>query len=663
MRRAGIVRQIDPEAKSAAFEAMTIDADPSTRFILEEGSPYLRNMAMLWENDPELAGRIDALDEEGYAVEPSRSGEPTVAVACEDGRRIYLHSRFKPVEEAQRLAKSVKVEGRVAFYAQGFGLGYHIEALLDRISSESLVCVFEPDLRLLKTALWARDLSALLSGKRVQFFVNPDKSEIFSRLQPHMVMLSMGFEAMTHAPSLSAAPAFHQQVQVWLGEYAAYCRTSLQTLVSNGRRTAQNIARNLGWYIAAPPIARLKDKYKGRPAVVVSAGPSLRKNKHLLKGLEDRAVLVSVQTTLRPLLEMGIEPHFVTSLDYHDICTRFFEKLPPDLKTELVAEPKATSRIFRMNPGPLTLLGNDFAEKLLREMKLDKGQLPAGATVAHLAYYLAEHLGCDPIIFVGQDLGFSDGLCYAPGTSYEDVWRPELSRFCTMEMKQWEHIVRDRRILRRIPDVEGRPMYTEERLYTYLQQFERDFLKSGRTIIDATEGGALKRGSRPMPLAEAIEQYCGQPLSPVPADHPGLGWQRVREGMDCLKRRRDEAGEIERISRQTLPLLEEIRDHLDDQSRVNRAIARIDALRARMNQLGPCYDLILQLTQSSELDRFQRDRRISAETTKGLERQRRQVQRDVENVKSVTAAAEAFIQLMDETLSHLAALTTEMEAA
>jgi hypothetical protein len=648
---------------------MTIDADPSTRFILEEDSPYLRNMALLWESDPQLAGRIDALEEEGHPVEPSRSGEPTVAVACEDGRRIYLHSRFKPVEEAKRLAESVKVEGRVAFYAQGFGLGYHVEALLDRISAESLVCVFEPDLRLLKTAMWERDLSALLSGKRVVFFVNPDKSEIFSRLQPHMVMLSMGFEAMTHAPSLSAAPAFHEQVQTWLGEYAAYCRTSLQTLVSNGKRTAQNIARNLGWYIAAPSIARLKDRYKGRPAVVVSAGPSLRKNKHLLKGLEDRAVLVSVQTTLRPLLEMGIEPHFVTSLDYHDICTRFFEQLPPNLKTELVAEPKATSRIFRMNPGPLTLLGNDFAEKLLREMKLDKGPLPAGATVAHLAYYLAEHLGCDPIIFVGQDLGFSDGLCYAPGTSYEDVWRPELSRFSTMEMKQWEHIVRDRRILRRIPDVEGRPMYTEERLYTYLQQFERDFLKSDRTIIDATEGGALKRGSQPMPLAEAIEQYCTPPRAASVSErtsaqgHPGLRWDRVREGIECLKHRREEAGEIEQISRQTLPLLEEIRDHIDDQSRVNRAIARIDALRARMNQLGPCYDLILQLTQSSELERFQRDRRISSETVKGMERQRRQVQRDVDNVQSVTAAAEAFVQLMDETIAHISALATEMEAA
>ena len=73
-------------------------------------------------------------------------------------------------------------------------------------------------------------------------------------------------------------------------------------------------------------------------------------------------------------------------------------------------------------------------------MRINKARLPGGSTVAHLAYYLAEHLGCDPIIFVGQDLGFTDGLYYLPGTSYEDVWRPELGRFCTMEMKNWEQL-------------------------------------------------------------------------------------------------------------------------------------------------------------------------------------------------------------------------------
>ncbi len=645
---------------------MTLLADPSTRFILPADSVYVRNLAALWAVDPALAGRIELLDEDArYPTEPSKAGDPTIRVPAAGGVSLYLHSRHQPIAEASRLIDAVAIDDCLAFYIHGMGLGYHLEALFDRAADEAFICVLEPDLLVIKTALLHRDFSRLIASRRVLFFTQLEKNDIVLRLQPLGAILSMGFTPITHAPSVQREPAFHEQMAAWIAEYQAFLHTSFHTLITNGRRTAENIARNLAWYVATPGVDRLKDRYRGHPAVIVSAGPSLRKNKHLLKNLEERAAIIAVQTTLQPLLEMGVEPHFVTSLDYHDICTRFFEKLPPTLRTELVAEPKATDRIFEMNPGPLTILGNSFAEHLLAEMKLNKGTLTAGATVAHLAYYLAEHLGCDPIIFVGQDLGFSDGLCYAPGTSYDDVWRPELGPFCSVEMKQWEQIVRDRPILRRIPDIEGRPMYTEERLFTYLQQFERDFAQCDRRIIDATEGGALKRGATPMTLKDAIDQFCTRPLAAAADDYPGLQWSRLDGCTVSLRRRRDEAANIERISTATLPLLEEVRDHLDDQSRVNRAIARIDALRADMNAYGLCYDLIVQLTQLTELNRFQQDRKISAAKVEGIERQRRQVNRDIDNVRGIADAARVFQRLMDEVIEKVSVMSArhQREAA
>src|SRR5688572_6914450 len=624
--------------------------DPSRQSVLGADAPLVRNLAALWATDPKLARAIEALpDDSCYPTVPSKSGEPTVAIDV-GGREIYLHSRHHPADEAARLVDGIDFASRAAFFVQGFGLGYHVETIFDRASDEAIVCVCEPDLRMLRTAIEARDLTRLIESRRVHFFWQADKSEMFVRLQAQGALFTVGCETITHAPSVRLNEAHHRQAAEWMEEFVAFSRTGINTLVINGRRTAENVARNIGWYAATPSLSRLKDRHKGKPAIIVSAGPSLRKNKHLLRGLEDKAVIVAVQTTLQPLLEIGVEPHYVTSLDYHDICTRFFEKLPKTLRTELVAEPKATPRIFGMNPGPLSLLGNDFAESLLREMKLGKAKLTSGATVAHLAYYLAEHLGCDPIVFIGQDLGFSDGLCYAPGTSYEDVWRPELSRFCTVEMKQWEQIARDRKILRRIPDHQGRPMYTEERLFTYLQQFERDFLRTKTRIVDATEGGALKRGAEVMPLADAIAQFVATQSPTPPAEpHPGLRWDRLDECVGCVGRRRDEAREIEQISRDTLPLLEEVHASLDDQARVNRAIARIDVLRTRMNALGATYDLIMQLSQMNELKRFHADRHITASRGLGeAERQRRQVARDIDNVRGVIEAAQAFQKLMNE---------------
>jgi len=67
-------------------------------------------------------------------------------------------------------------------------------------------------------------------------------------------------------------------------------------------------------------------------------------------------------------------------------------------------------------PGPLRCCANPFLDKLLGTLSHghDMGTLPAGATVAHLAVYVAKYLGCNPIAMIGQDLGFPDGFITPP---------------------------------------------------------------------------------------------------------------------------------------------------------------------------------------------------------------------------------------------------------
>lgn len=627
------------------------------RYALAENAAAVVNLAALWMVDAKLAARLEPyFDEPGFAAEPARDGNYSVEVPNSlDGNTAgkgYLHSRFRPAEEARQQVAALACGEIAAFYVHGFGLGYLTEALFKAASNEAVILVFEPDEKLLRTALELRDFSKMIASGRVLFFTQPDKGELFRRLGPKAPLFSMGMLAVPHAPSVRRAQEFHESFGRWMEDFAAYWRTSLNTLVINGRKTAENIIHNLGWYAAAGGVDELAGRHRGVPAIVVSAGPSLRRNQHLLKAAQNKAVIIAVQTTLRPLLELGVVPDYVTTLDHHTISTRFYEKLPKELPCTLVAEAKATHEIFSMYPGPLRLLGNEFADGMLGEMKLPRGRLAAGATVAHLAFYLAQHLGCDPIMFVGQDLGFSDGLCYMPGTSYDDVWRPELGRFCSMEAKQWEQIVRDRAILRRVADQQGRGMYTEERLYTYLQQFERDFLAAPQTIIDCTEGGAAKQGAVAMPLQAALGRYGAADIQRKQEAATVLDWSRTGEVVASLKARRTEAGRVLDISTRTEPLLREIREHLADQARVNSAIARIDHLRRDMNELGQTYDLLIQLTQQTELDRFKADRRVAA-ASDPAEKQRRQVDRDLANVAAVVAAAKDFVRLVDGAVGRL----------
>jgi len=626
-------------------------------------STFVENLAALWSVDPKLAALVEAVDDSAaLALEPTKSGHHTVAVTpAGGGGPIYLHSRYDPPQEAARQTNRVPTD-RLEIFLLGLGLGHHAAALLKRAPAAA-VWAFEPDIRVIRAALEANDLAEAILNRKLLIVHMLDKPKLFVDWMPHLAGMTVGQEKIEHAVSVQLHGDFFTAARLLLEEFLAYGKTTMNTLLLNSTRTCENLARNLGWYAASSGIGRLKNARKGKPAIIVSAGPSLRKNKHLLKDAAGKAVIIGVQTAFQQLVDLGVEPDYVTSLDYHEISTSFFQNIPRTNRTELVAEPKATPKIFEMHPGPVSLLGNEYIESLLREMKLNRPGLSAGATVAHLAFYLAEHLGCDPVIFIGQDLGFSDGLAYAPGAAYDDIWRPEIGRFNPIEQMQWQRVVRDRHILRKVKDYDGRPIYTEQRLFSYLQQFERDFAKSGRTIIDATEGGVAKAGATPMRLAEAIGQYCTDPLGPPPGANAGFDWSRLSQVETSLRNRLDESVRIEQISEETLGLLKQILDCLDDQPRVNALIGRIDRLRAQMNELRQTYDLITQLTQRSELDRFAADRRIEAAGIDGVEKQRRQLLRDIDNVDHMRKAADAFQRLMRQCIEDTGELIRRKVAA
>ncbi len=619
--------------------------------------PLVEGLAWLWSRDPALARKIERrLDQVGLRTppEPARDGSVTLSVIDEQGRSVRLHSLYKPLEEADRLVANFAPQDATAVFVYGLGVGHHVKRLAERVPEGVTVFVFEPSLDTILAALGSSTLSDALSRGRIRFLTHIDRPEWINLFTPIAPAITGGLIEVEHPPSVRAHARWFAECRSMVNDVLTHARTATNTLLINGRQTAQNVIRNLPWYLTTPTADRLAKRFAQQPALIVSAGPSLRKNRHLIREAVGRCVIIAVQTTLQPLLDIGVVPDFVTSLDYSDVSRRFYERLPRDLSTELIVDAKANAVIPDAHPGPVTMLGATLAEGMLRELNVRRPALRSGATVAHLAFYLAEHMACDPIIFVGQDLGFVDGLAYAPGTSYDDVWGPELGPFCTLEQKQWEQIARDRNILSRIPDIHGRPMYTEQRLLAYLRQFERDFAQSPARIIDATEGGARKAGTEVMSLAEALASFCQQPLRSPAAGHPGLSMQRIDAAMRSIEARRSEAEAIAEISRQTLPLLEAIIEQQADQAKVNRTIAQLDALRARMNDLGATYELITQLTLESEMNRFRADLAIGAADIDEIERQRRQTLRDIENVRAIQSAAEQFAVLMDEAMTRLA---------
>lgn len=618
---------------------------------------YCRNMAALFRADPGLAQRIDECVDDGTViVEGSRRGAPTASVRVEGAARpIQVHSRVDPEGEARRFAEGIEIGRSFCFVVAGFGLGHHLRALHARLKGDAFLLVTEPNLQLLRAAMESVDLAELFERDRCIILTGDDKALLQARLEPYNTLMMMGAQFVSHPASERLDGPFHARMRKVLADHMTYCRMSLVTLVANSRMTCRNIAHNLPRYLMTPPIDVLRDRFAGYPAVVVSAGPSLRRNIDQLAGLKGRAVICAVQTTFTTLLNRGIVPDFVTSLDYHEMSKRFFEGVEDFSGTHLVAEPKATWHVIDNYHGPVSLLDNGFARLCLGERLGARGGLKAGATVAHLAFYLAVYMGCDPVILVGQDLGYTHHVYYVPGVAMHDMWRPELNRFCTLEMKEWERIVRSRPILMKVQDVEGNEMYTDEQLFTYLQQFEGDFASAPGRVIDATEGGVRKAATRVMTLAEAADAFCKRP---IPAEklayREKLDWNdgsRLAAGRDQIRARLDAVGRMKETCSEMIRVLKELTGLLDRPAVFNRRIAEVDALRVKIREQEHTYRIISMVSQHAELQRFSADRRLSLDDLDGVARARRQLERDIRFVEAFVEGADALRDILEESLA------------
>jgi len=624
-------------------------------------------MRALCDHAPRLAQLIDQVDELDFVpLEPTRDGGLTCRLTGPQGEPVYLHSRYDPVREADRWAEGIEVQAQaqtnpqedqppMCFFVDGFGLGYHVAALFERLTGEAFIVVSEPNLALLRTALEHFDYSEMFASNRLIIMTAAERDEVFRKLEVHSHALMLG--VVFTQPLARLEGDFHARVHRAVAEYAGYVRTTLITVLSNSVRTCRNVLQNLPTYVATDSIDVLRNRFAGCPAVVVSAGPSLHRNLDVLRRCRDRVVVVAVQTTLKPLLAAGIRPDFVTSLDYHEVSQGFFAGLEGLADIHLVAEPKAHWSVIDIyrSRGPLALLGNEFARLVLREWDDPHDNLRAGCTVAHLAFYLAQYLGADPIILVGQDLGFTHHVYYSPGTALHQLWQPELGRFCTLEMKEWERIVRSRAILRPVQDIHGRRIYTDEQMFTYLQQFERDFAACPARVIDATEGGVAKQFCQPLPLAEAIDRHAPGPVDPARFDYrrrlSRFDAARLRPARALVQRRLEEVEQLARIGRETLGLIREMLDLVDDQSALNQRMIRLDELRTMVRQRSSVYRLVCYVSQMAEMFRFRQDHAIRRRAAEGKERQRQQLRRDVRYVGEINAGCDRLAELLRECLT------------
>lgn len=297
----------------------------------------------------------------------------------------------------------------------------------------------------------------------------------------------------------------------------------------------KNNLHNIRYMLASKDVSKLKNSLPKVPAIVVAAGPSLEKNIHYLRRAKGKSLIFAVDTIWQRLFKEGIVPDFICTIERPDkIYDYFYKNKQIPSGVILLAPPVVTPKIFANYQGdkiiPLRRGVREYLWLNDSVLKLNSDSFVAmGASVAHLAFGFAAHLGASPIVLVGQDLAYGEdgNRSHSSGTIYDG------DSFGLKDKPKLE-----------VDGYYGGKVLTQKTWVDFKMWFESEIMRRELFVINATEGGARITGSRQMPLVEVIERYCTKDIDIVcslrPVPDYSLNLSQVQENLSTAQKEIEE---------------------------------------------------------------------------------------------------------------------------
>lgn len=183
-----------------------------------------------------------------------------------------------------------------------------------------------------------------------------------------------------------------------------------RTHALHGRRWLTQTIGNLPILRTVAPVGAMGATLAGLPAVLVSPGPSLSRNGHLLRGAKRRAVIVASSHCLSSLRALDVVPDVVLQLDASP-CNHFdgYDTRNLTLVASACTHPSVWALPFRHR---LVFSAGLAADGWLSAATCMDSYYPSGGTVAGAQLSMLLSWECGPIALVGQDLALSDEGAY-----------------------------------------------------------------------------------------------------------------------------------------------------------------------------------------------------------------------------------------------------------
>lgn len=385
------------------------------------------NKAIIKELNPSLLEQLEKLKEEDLKevqIVSAKKEEDTLTYRMQ-GRKIYLHSRYQPSYEAEKLIDSCDdiMDGdNIIFF--GLGLGYQIREVLKRYPNVKYLIV-EPKIEIVYRFLERNELKEFGPGNLFNLCTDLKQMQSF-------------------IPDMFAKFPSNCKV-VWLKNYSVYFEkefSEFRTLLPQALRKERDV--EIFYAIAQERLVVneienmqdiLADKdlldydfssLKGKTAILIAAGPSLDEEIENLKTIKEKgmAYIFPVGSAVNTLLAAGIHGDAVFSYDPSIKNQKVLQRIKDENITDIpmIYSPSIGFETLHQYPSPKIFVfdNTNYISNFFLEYKdREKIFLKAGPTISIMGLDALLNMGFDQIILVGQNLGIKGDKAYSSGISYQ----------------------------------------------------------------------------------------------------------------------------------------------------------------------------------------------------------------------------------------------------
>lgn len=401
---------------------------------LTSGNPILdKNLECIACYNPQLKEKLLSLPYLTNAIDLIETDikEPNLSY-----NGLPLHDQKGAEAEAKDLFERAEDELFCINVILGMGLGHLFKEFCEK--TEGSVLLYEPNLEILRVTLELVDFSKELSQENVKvasdFHEMKTSFELLFRYKTEANFLFLKSYEQLH--SEEEINKVLRQIQILKG----ICTEQFNLVRQKGIDFIHTVLNTLPETLDATPLYEFKDIYKGKTALIISAGPTLDLNIETIKKNRDKIVIFCVGTAFKSLASHGITPDFINVIEVSD-CSGQLKGY--DLSNvNLIIEPFVHSAFHKFKVKKKLLYpsfnttGSQYWNKVTG-MNISKYM--SGGTVSYEALECAKMLGFKRLVLVGQDLAYVNNQCYCNNGAYSDMMY-ELDS----ETKEVKYIIKDK---------------------------------------------------------------------------------------------------------------------------------------------------------------------------------------------------------------------------